>query len=173
MYVLCFNVWFSPCWSFVIAQRDPQPEMTIITGKMLAFHHPDTELATAERAHFIFWCLMLYSVRKVCLRHPDYWLVDSFTCIHEVWCNCRIWKNNWFLSTYSHFFFNLPLKACFCLSSLLYNCNKTPSYISTMPTSFHFPSIFLPVTAVARLRGWRLSSSRWLRRRGAPSRYWE
>lgn len=36
---------------------DSEPERTIITGKMVAFHHPDTELAGAERAPFIFcWC---------------------------------------------------------------------------------------------------------------------
>lgn len=37
----------------MIAQGDHGPEMIIITGKMLTFYHPETELAPAERAHFM------------------------------------------------------------------------------------------------------------------------
>lgn len=37
-------------------------KMTIITGKVLAFHHRDTELASAERAYFIFF--IVTSVRR-------------------------------------------------------------------------------------------------------------
>lgn len=41
--------------SLWLPRGDQEPRMTIISGRMLAFHHPDNELAPAEMAHFIFW----------------------------------------------------------------------------------------------------------------------
>ena len=130
-------------------------KMTIISGKVLAFHHRDTELASAERAYFIF--LVVYSVRRKVF-------LSSSGCGSFYWppCICCICSNNViihdFLSIYPTM--SLPCTVHSLHSILIFPSGiefKNPSNLSTIHPTITF---LLPVTAASHLQWWRLSSSR-------------